>query len=323
MFFFLILFLVQIDQIVYNRINFLIAGILAFGLPSVSLVLVYNYFLIYNKRVSGKRKAANWYNALLVLLILLIFLIIGIASNEGAIALVGLGIGLLIQLVIIPFSNLAFEKYFSMVGQIKNLSHKVDVGSANLSFLKSQINPHFLFNALNTLYGTALIEKAERTSDGIQKLGDMMRFMIHENQQDKIPLKREIEYVNNYLDLQMLRFENEENLSVDFKLPTTECDGNITPMLLIPFVENAFKHGISTKNKSWIRINLRCMKGTVHLDLVNSNHPKKTAENAKDESGIGLENVRKRLEHYYPGKYSLSIIFNESEYFVHFSLQID
>ena len=94
-------------------------------------------------------------------------------------------------------------------------------------------------------------------------------------------------------------------------------------MLLIPFVENAFKHGISTKNKSWIRINLRCMKGTVHLDLVNSNHPKKTAENAKDESGIGLENVRKRLEHYYPGKYSLSIIFNESEYFVHFSLQID
>ena len=323
LFFFLILFLVQIDQIVYNRINFLIAGILAFGLPSVSLVLVYNYFLIYSKRVSGKRKAANWYNALLVLLILLIFLIIGIASNEGAIALVGLGIGLLIQLVIIPFSNLAFEKYFSMVGQIKNLSHKVDVGSANLSFLKSQINPHFLFNALNTLYGTALIEKAERTSDGIQKLGDMMRFMIHENQQDKIPLKREIEYVNNYLDLQMLRFENEENLSVDFKLPTTECDGNITPMLLIPFVENAFKHGISTKNKSWIRINLRCMKGTVHLDLVNSNHPKKTAENAKDESGIGLENVRKRLEHYYPGKYSLSIIFNESEYFVHFSLQID
>ena len=188
LFFFLILFLVQIDQIVYNRINFLIAGILAFGLPSVSLVLVYNYFLIYSKRVSGKRKAANWYNALLVLLILLIFLIIGIASNEGAIALVGLGIGLLIQLVIIPFSNLAFEKYFGMVGQIKNLSHKVDVGSANLSFLKSQINPHFLFNALNTLYGTALIEKAERTSDGIQKLGDMMRFMIHENQQDKMSM---------------------------------------------------------------------------------------------------------------------------------------
>ena len=150
-----------------------------------------------------------------------------------------------------------------------------------------------------------------------------MRFMIHENQQDKIPLKREIEYVNNYLDLQMLRFENEENLSVDFKLPSMECEGQIAPMLLIPFVENAFKHGISTKNKSWIKINLRCMKGTVHLDLVNSIHPRKVTDDPKDESGIGLENVRKRLEHYYPGKYNLSTIYNESEYFVHFSLQIE
>ncbi|EPR65399.1 sensor histidine kinase [Cyclobacterium qasimii] len=251
------------------------------------------------------------------------FIFIGLVEQEEVPLLIGLGIGLLIQLVIIPVSNLAFEKYFGMVGQIKNLSHKVEVGSANLSFLKSQINPHFLFNALNTLYGTALMEKAERTADGIQKLGDMMRFMIHENQQDKIPLKREIEYVNNYLDLQMLRFENEENLSVDFKLPSTECEGHIAPMLLIPFVENAFKHGISTKNKSWIKINLRCMKGTVHLDLVNSIHPKKITDDPKDESGIGLDNVRKRLEHYYPGKYSLSTISNESEYFVHFSLQLD
>ncbi|WP_339926100.1 histidine kinase [uncultured Cyclobacterium sp.] len=318
-FFFLTLFLLQIDQLVHRSIAF----ILAFALPSILLVLIYNYFLIYKKRLSGKSKLANFYNVLLMVLFPGFFLLIAMAEGDEIPLLIGLGIGLLIQLVIIPISNLSFDKYLGMVGQIKNLSHKVEVGSANLSFLKSQINPHFLFNALNTLYGTALMENAEKTADGIQKLGDMMRFMIHENQQDQIPLKREIEYVNNYLDLQMLRFENEENLSVDFKLPPTECEGQIAPMLLIPFVENAFKHGISTKNKSWIRINLRCMKGTVHLDLVNSIHPKKTAENAKDESGIGLENVRKRLEHYYPGKYNLSTISNESEYFVHFSLQLD
>ncbi|AEL27947.1 sensor histidine kinase [Cyclobacterium marinum] len=318
-FFFLTLFLLQIDQLVHRSIAF----ILAFALPSILLVLVYNYYLIYKNRQAGNRKAANWFNITLILFFPGTFIFIGLVENEGIPLLIGLGIGLMIQLVIIPISNLSFEKYLGMVGQIKTLSHKVEVGTANLSFLKSQINPHFLFNALNTLYGTALMENAEKTADGVQKLGDMMRFMIHENQQDKIPLKREIAYVKNYLDLQMLRFENEENLSVDFKLPKDECEGQIAPMLLIPFVENAFKHGISTKNKSWIRINLRCMEGTVHLDLVNSIHPKKITDDPKDESGIGLENVRKRLEHYYSGKFSLSTISNESEFFVHFSLQLD
>ena len=318
-FFFLTLFLLQIDQLVHRSIAF----ILAFALPSILLVLVYNYYLIYKNRQAGNRKVANWFNITLILFFPGTFIFIGLVENEGIPLLIGLGIGLMIQLVIIPISNLSFEKYLGMVGQIKTLSHKVEVGTANLSFLKSQINPHFLFNALNTLYGTALMENAEKTADGVQKLGDMMRFMIHENQQDKIPLKREIAYVKNYLDLQMLRFENEENLSVDFKLPKDECEGQIAPMLLIPFVENAFKHGISTKNKSWIRINLRCMEGTVHLDLVNSIHPKKITDDPKDESGIGLENVRKRLEHYYSGKFSLSTISNESEFFVHFSLQLD
>ena len=318
-FFFLTLFLLQIDQLVHRSIAF----ILAFALPSILLVLVYNYYLIYKNRQAGNRKAANWFNITLILFFPGTFIFIGLVENEGIPLLIGLGIGLMIQLVIIPISNLSFEKYLGMVGQIKTLSHKVEVGTANLSFLKSQINPHFLFNALNTLYGTALMENAEKTADGVQKLGDMMRFMIHENQQDKIPLKREIAYVKNYLDLQMLRFENEDNLSVDFKLPKDECEGQIAPMLMIPFVENAFKHGISTKNKSWIRINLRCMEGTVHLDLVNSIHPKKITDDPKDESGIGLENVIKRLEHYYSGKFSLSTISNESEFFVHFSLQLD
>jgi len=318
-FFFIVLFLFQFDFLVSRDISV----VLALFLPASILVVLYNYFLIYRKQLRGKQRASLWFNILLIIGFPGFLLFLGLMEREPILVLLGLGTGLIIQLVVLPLSDLGFEKYFGMVGTIKNLSHQVDRGSADLSFLKSQINPHFLFNALNTLYGTALIEKADRTSDGVQKLGDMMRFMIHENQQDKIPLKREIEYVNNYLDLQMLRFENEENLSVDFKLPSMECEGQIAPMLLIPFVENAFKHGISTKNKSWIKINLRCMKGTVHLDLVNSIHPRKVTDDPKDESGIGLENVRKRLEHYYPGKYNLSTIYNESEYFVHFSLQIE
>ncbi|MGY0040200.1 histidine kinase [Pedobacter sp. NJ-S-72] len=89
--------------------------------------------------------------------------------------------------------------------QIFTLKKELGKSDANLGFLKSQINPHFLFNALNTLYGTALQEKADRTGEGIQKLGDMMRFMLHENMQDKISLTRDIDYLNNYIELQKLR----------------------------------------------------------------------------------------------------------------------
>jgi LytS/YehU family sensor histidine kinase len=176
---------------------------------------------------------------------------------------------------------------------------------------------------LNTLYASALIENAEKTSDGIQKLGDMMRFMLHENQLPSIPLSREIDYLKNYLDLQLLRFGSQSNLDLDIQLNDATCQGEIAPMLIIPFVENAFKHGISTKEKSWIRLNLRCIAGSVHLDLVNSVHPEKpTNEKSSEESGIGLENVKKRLEILYPEKHQLNIISNDSDFFVHLSVQI-
>ncbi|MBD3628279.1 histidine kinase [Cyclobacterium sp.] len=318
-FFFVVLFLFQFDFLVSRNISV----VLALFLPASILVVLYNYFLIYRKRLRGSQRAALWFNILLILVFPGFLLFAGLMDQEAGLVFLGLGTGLVIQLVALPLSDMAFEKYFGMVGKIQSLSHEVEKGSANLSFLKSQINPHFLFNALNTLYGTALMENAERTSDGIQKLGDMMRFMLHENQMDKIPLRREIEYLRNYLDLQMLRFKNEDNLEISIKLNEDHCEGNIAPMLLIPFVENAFKHGISTKNKSWIRINLRCLTGSVHLDVVNSIHPPKAQKDPSDESGIGLDNVHKRLQALYPNTHKLNIIANDTEYFVHFSVQID
>ncbi|WP_375582288.1 sensor histidine kinase [Cyclobacterium xiamenense] len=318
-FFFLILFLFQLDFLISDSISV----ILALFLPATILVLVYNYFLIYRMRLRGKQRAALWFNILLILVFPGFLLFAGLMGQEAVLVFLGLGTGLVIQLVALPLSDLAFEKYLGMKDKIENLSHQVDRGSADLRFLKSQINPHFLFNALNTLYGTALMEHAEKTSDGIQKLGDMMRFMLHENQLDKIPLRREIEYLRNYLDLQLLRFATEDNPEITIKLPAEPCEGNIAPMLLIPFVENAFKHGISTKNPSWIKINLRCLAGSVHLDVVNSLHPPKALKDPSDESGIGLDNVRKRLQVLYPDRHDLAIVANDTEHFVHFSVQID
>jgi LytS/YehU family sensor histidine kinase len=120
----------------------------------------------------------------------------------------------------------------------------------------------------------------------------------------------------------MLRFGKESKLEVDIQISEEHCHGDIAPMLLIPYVENAFKHGISLKEKSWIKLNLRCIAGSVHLDLVNSVHPEKPLENSREESGIGLDNVKKRLDLVYPDKHQLNIIKNDSDFFVHLSIQL-
>lgn len=293
-------------------------------IPVILTAGFYNFFLVYGKRKQGKIKQSRWYNWGLVLGLFILFGIIAGNENQEEIFVIGgLGVNAFIQLIFFPLTSLLFKKYDSFIGRISTLSTQLDQGNASFDFLRSQINPHFLFNALNTLYASALIENAEKTSDGIQKLGDMMRFMLHENQLPSIPLSREIDYLKNYLDLQLLRFGSQSNLELDIQLNDAQCQGEVAPMLIIPFVENAFKHGISAKEKSWIRLNLRCMAGSVHLDLVNSVHPEKPLnEKSREESGIGLENVKKRLELLYPEKHQLSIIANDTDFFVHLSVQI-
>lgn len=308
--------------IAHPTANIAIVVVFSIIIPAILLLVLYNYLFLYKNQLAGNITAYRWYTWGIISFISIATFIIAIADNVPEIIFLGLGALGLIFFVIFPISNSVFKKLDSYIGKIDTLSSQVNQSTANLSFLRSQINPHFLFNALNTLYGAALMENAEKTSDGIQKLGDMMRFMLHENQMDKIPLTREIDYLRNYLDLQMLRFKNESNLDVEIKLSDEICEGSIAPMLLIPYVENAFKHGISTKSKSWIKINLRCLQGSVHLDVVNSIHPKKQTEDPRDESGIGLENVKSRLAHFYPQKHNLTIVANDTEHFVHLSVQL-
>ncbi|MET1056320.1 MAG: histidine kinase [Pedobacter sp.] len=206
--------------------------------------------------------------------------------------------------------------------EIFTLKKELGKSDASLGFLKSQINPHFLFNALNTLYGTALQENAERTGEGIQKLGDMMRFMLQENMQDKIALSRDIDYLNNYIGLQKLR----TSISVDIVISTQiEEDFNslqIAPMLLIPFVENAFKHGISLQSPSHIKVTLQTRGSMLYFDVNNSIHLKADGDPEKLQSGIGLPNVKQRLELLYPKKHELIIRESAKEFFVHLTLNL-
>ncbi|MDR6561076.1 MULTISPECIES: histidine kinase [unclassified Arcicella] len=198
----------------------------------------------------------------------------------------------------------------------KELQTQVFQKSAELTTLRSQINPHFLFNALNTLYAVALNENAEKTSTGIQKLGDMMRFMLHENHQDRIPLSKEIEYLENFIDIQRMRLDESHEIEIRVNIQTLNHEIYIAPMLLNPFVENAFKHGISFRKPSWIYITLTFDANKLYFKVHNSLHPKQENDTEKHSSGIGLENVKKRLELIYPQRYSLDIQQSEQDYFV-------
>lgn len=208
--------------------------------------------------------------------------------------------------------------------QIVALQGELGRSVANLDFLRSQINPHFLFNALNTIYGLAIQEKAERTSVSVQKLGDMMRFMLLENMQNRILLKRELEYLDNYISLQRLRTDDSPSISIQVDIPQDIMSPvRITPMLLIPFVENAFKHGISLREQSYIRISLELKNSTLYFDVANSTHEKMDNDPEKDSNGIGLVNVRQRLQHMYKGRHELLIRETSRDFFVHLRIELD
>lgn len=224
--------------------------------------------------------------------------------------------------LVIPATFYVYKRKRSLEAELTGLKNHLDTADASLQLLKSQINPHFLFNALNTLYGMALKEKAEDTGVGIQRLGDMMRFMLHENMQDKIELSKEINYLNNYLALQNMRISANPAIGIRAKIQEGDTPYLISPMLLIPFIENAYKHGISLKERSWIHVNLYLNGADLHFNVHNSIHLARNNEPESVHSGIGLENVKQRLALLYPQKHELVIRQNTNEFFIHLNIQL-
>jgi two-component system, LytTR family, sensor kinase len=220
---------------------------------------------------------------------------------------------LFLFLIVTPLTRLLYQQRKDKILQLKGLEAALAKSATDLKFLRSQINPHFLFNALNTLYGTAMKEKSEQTATGIQMLGDMMRFMLHENNLDFIPMSKEIEYLKNYIALQKLRTPPSPDIQIEHNIDDVKCNHQIAPMLLIPLVENAFKHGITFRERSWISIKLECTETYICFEVRNSVHSQIAGDTEKDKSGIGLKNVTERLKLLYPGKHELKVseIWNE------------
>lgn len=270
-------------------------------------------FLVYLSRVLLVLLIATMPISLFVLLV---------SSNDETALIVSLFNAAFQVFLTAPISWALYKRRLEGSEELVVLKRELGRSNANLDFLRSQINPHFLFNALNTIYGTAIQEKAERTGEGIEKLGEMMRFMLQENMQDKISLAREIEYLNNYIGLQRLRTDQNPMLKIETSIATEFRNLQIAPMLLIPFVENAFKHGISFREPSHIRISLEVTEHVLNFDVYNSRHEKSQQDPERDKSGIGLVNVRHRLQLLYPKKHALMIRETGKEFFVHLTLQL-
>lgn len=188
---------------------------------------------------------------------------------------------------------------------------------AELNFLKSQINPHFLFNSLNAVYFLINKENAEARK-ALHKFSDMLRYQLYEMNGAKIPVEKEVAYLKDYVDLQKLR--KDKQYHVEFNCDPSVQGFLIEPLLLIPFVENAFKHiSHHTEKENYVRVGLCRENGSLHFSVENSKEAMRTTEQG---GGIGLSNVRRRLELLYPGKHELKIGQTPGDFSVKLKLEV-
>jgi len=184
-----------------------------------------------------------------------------------------------------------------------------------LSFLKSQINPHFFFNTLNNIYSLAVVNSA-KTAPTVMKLSSIMRYILTETKTDFVPLQNEIDFIKNYIDLQQVRLT--DKVVLDFKVEGKVDDIQIAPLLFIPFVENAFKYGVSAKEASLIDIRISTTNTLLSFSVTNTIAQ---ADNTMQETtGIGMNNVKRRLQLLYPDKHALVVKQDGNHFFVHLDI---
>jgi two-component system LytT family sensor kinase len=190
--------------------------------------------------------------------------------------------------------------------------------NAELSFLKAQINPHFLFNTLNNIYALASTQ-SEYTAPAIMKLSSIMRYVLTEARNDLVPLEKEIQFTTNYIELLKMRLTDKS--SIDFTVKGDPLGRQIAPLLLLPFVENAFKYGISTREQSPIIILLEIKQDSLYFSVSNYKHIN-TSLKVTDNTGIGINNTRRRLDLLYDSRHTLTIDDEAGKFTVHLNIQV-
>ena len=228
---------------------------------------------------------------------------------------------LFFSIYIIITSLLKLSKSWFLVNELQKelLEKEKQKTEVELKALKAQINPHFFFNTLNNIYSMAL-DKDNRLPDTILQLSNLMRYFLYESQGNFIPLKKELAVVDNYIALQKLR--SNEHLKVEIKKEGEIADQEIAPLLLITFLENAFKHGAKgSSGNAFISLLIQVQKNQLNFTIENNKGTVDDME-MKNYKGVGLENVKRQLELLYPGKHILNIKNPDDRFVVHCQLNL-
>jgi len=224
-------------------------------------------------------------------------------------------LGMAARYVLISFLLKISVDYYEQKETLKKI--ELEKTTAELNFLKAQVNPHFLFNTLNNLYAL-ILEKSDKSGEAVLKLADIMKYILAEGKEDKVTLQKEIELLYNYTELERLRKPDAEMI---FTSSGNTQHHVITPLLLLPLVENAFKYGLNSVSKNgFVRINITASTGTVQVTVENNIPPVKNNEALKS-LGLGIENVKQRLEILYPGKHMIHIDNKTESFIVNLQLQ--
>lgn len=197
--------------------------------------------------------------------------------------------------------------------ETKILDTQLKLKEQELNYLKMQIHPHFLFNTLNTMYGFAL-KKADQTPDMILKLSNLLDYLLYQAEKPFVQLSEEIAHIKDYIELEKMRFN--DTLDIQLKAQELSDDVTIAPMLLIPFIENSFKHGSIQNGALRIGISISATMESIHFRISNSK-----SESHSESHGIGLENIKKRLDLLYPNSHTLSINETSDSFEVDLSLK--
>ena len=194
---------------------------------------------------------------------------------------------------------------------------KMEVAQAELTWLKHQLNPHFLFNTLNNISSLTQIDP-DKAQESIGQLSDLLRYALYDSEANQVPLSAEIDFMNNYIDLMALRCN--ENTTVQKELEEPKEHVQVAPLLFISLVENAFKHGVNARYPSFVRVSMHYAGGELHFRAENSLFGKQGSDHIG--SGIGLDNMKRRLELLYPGRYTYSQRADGDVYSVEVTLKV-
>ena len=187
---------------------------------------------------------------------------------------------------------------------------------AELRFLKTQIHPHFLFNTLNNLYALTL-KRSERAPEMVLKLSELINYMLYECTGDEVALTKEIKFIRNYGDIEKMRYG--DKLDIDIRVSGDVNDRKIAPLVLLPFVENCFKHGASEElQQSWVKVTIDVQ---LHVTIIKVENNKATINGIAKKEGIGIQNVKRRLDLIYPHQHELKIINGQETFLVILAIQ--